>query len=182
MSDETTRDAVHSNRLNDLKICLNDEEFYVDVNQPDEHLWTYLMYAVRFGFNDIVTYLLEVGADIHAVKGDGNNVLHIAAREGLKDTLLILLSHGAVPVTRNKSGVQAFTLARQQGHDDCARLLVEASQKYEQELAKARDLALKAEAEAARVRAEEAAAAAAEAEALAASKAQGKGGKGTARK
>ena len=163
MSDETTRDAVHGNRLNDLKICLNDEEFYVDINQPDEHLWTYLMYAVRFGFNDIVEYLLKEGADIHAVKGDGNNVLHIACREGLTDTVKILLANGAVPVTRNKSGVQAFTLARQQGHDDLAELVIEASREYEAAKLKADREA----AEQAKLRAEEEAKAHAEAEALA---------------
>ena len=131
MADETTRDAVHGNRLNDVKICLNDEEFYVNVNQPDEHLWTYLMYAVRFSFNDIVEYLLSQGADIHAVKGDGNNVLHIAAREGHLDTIKILLANKAIPSTRNKSGVMAFTLARQQGHEECCNLLIEAMREYD---------------------------------------------------
>lgn len=144
MADEATRDAVHGGRLADLKACLEDEEFYVDVNQPDEHLWTYLMYAVRFAFNPIVEYLLSQGADIHAVKGDGNNALMIAAREGLVDTMKILLAHGAIPVTRNKSGVQAFTIARQQGHTECEEILVEAMAKYKESERQKREAAVKA--------------------------------------
>ena len=144
MADETTRDAVHGGRLADLKICLEDEEFYVDVNQPDEHLWTYLMYAVRFAYNPIIEYLLSQGADIHAVKGDGNNALMIAAREGFVDTMKILLAHGAIPVTRNKSGVQAFTMARQQGHKECEEILVEAMAQYEAAERQKREAAVKA--------------------------------------
>jgi ankyrin repeat protein len=145
MSDEATRDAVHGNRLNDLKKCLTDEEYYVDVNQPDEHQWTYLMYAVRYAFDDIVTYLLDQGADIHAVKGDGNAVIHIAAREGHLGTLKLLLSHGADPTRRNKWGILPSLLARQQGHNECEAILNEAASDYHERMAAAAEAKRKAE-------------------------------------
>lgn len=126
MADETLRDAVHGNRLNDVKVCMNDDEYELDVNQADEHLWTYLMYAVRYAYNDIALYLLEKGANIHAMKGDGNTCLHIAAREGHLETVQLLLEHGASVVCRNKSGIQPHLLARQQGHKECEEILVSA--------------------------------------------------------
>lgn len=145
MSDETTRDAVHGNRLNDLKKCLTDEEYYIDVNQPDEHLWTYLMYAARYAFDDIVEYLLDQGADIHAVKGDGNAAIHIVAREGHVGTLKLLLSHGADPTRRNKWGILPSLLARQQGHSECETILNEAATDYHERMAAAAEAKRKKE-------------------------------------
>ena len=127
MSDEATRDAVHGNRLHDLKLLLDDEEWVIDVNRPDEHGWTYLMYAVRFNLVDIFNYLLSKGAVVNATKpGDGNACIHMAAYEGHLELCRLLLQHGASAATRNRSGVQPHSIAQAQGHEAVRLLLLEA--------------------------------------------------------
>lgn len=128
MSDEATRDAVHGNRINDLKLLLDNEEWVIDVNRPDEHGWTYLMYAVRFNLEPIALYLLAKGADINATKpGDGNACIHMAAYEGSLEMCQLLLRHGASAVARNRSGVQPHSIAQAQGHEAVRLFLLDAT-------------------------------------------------------
>ena len=62
------------------------------------------LYACRYGHARVVEFLLEKGADLAAVAGDGQTGLHLAAIGGHLDTVTMLLRHGAPLEAENAYG------------------------------------------------------------------------------
>jgi ankyrin repeat protein len=56
---------------------------------------TALGVAASRGHLDVVTFLIEAGADIHKARNDGMTALGMAAAEGHFDIVRLLLEHGA---------------------------------------------------------------------------------------
>lgn len=67
----------------------------VDINGKNRARWTALAYAVKFGHNDIIKFLVENGADVNQTVNTGSSPLYIALNEGKYDIADYLLKHNA---------------------------------------------------------------------------------------
>ena len=67
----------------------------VDVNKRDAVGLTSLHFASQRGARDIVSLLLEAGADATACSNDSMTPLHMAVKSGNKDVIRILVDAGA---------------------------------------------------------------------------------------
>jgi ankyrin repeat protein len=64
--------------------------------------------AVARGSDELVTLLLQYGAEPGATDDNGTTPLHLAARSGNAQIVRELLSHGANPSPRNLAGVTPY--------------------------------------------------------------------------
>lgn len=88
--------------------------------QPD---MSALMWATHAGQIEVVSALLDKGAQIDAQNGSGYSALMIAAASGRIDVLELLLRRGANPQLRDREGLNAMQLSLQAGHESATRLL-----------------------------------------------------------
>lgn len=96
-----------------------------DLNTRNHRGWTLLHETVRYGYStDIITELLSLGIDEKAKTPAGNTALHLAAMEGRKDHLSMLLQHQADVSTKNKRGQTPLHLAAEHGFLECINLLL----------------------------------------------------------
>ena len=87
--------------------------------------WNLLHETVRYGYPiNIITELLSLGIDKKAKTPAGNTALHLAAMEGRKDHLSMLLQHQADVTTKNKRGQTPLHLAAEHGYVECITLLL----------------------------------------------------------
>ncbi|XP_028275358.1 ankyrin repeat and protein kinase domain-containing protein 1 [Parambassis ranga] len=95
-----------------------------EVNCTTARGYTPLIIAVLHRFHDIISLLMEHGAD--ATQGDEDQwtPLHFAAQNGDDRTLRLLLDKGAVADAREKGGWMPLHLACQNGHETVVRLLL----------------------------------------------------------
>ncbi|CAF1267411.1 unnamed protein product [Adineta steineri] len=87
---------------------------------------TPLFCACAKGFQDIVQYLIEKGADVNGTEKSGLSCLHIAAAMGHADTVRILCEHGANVDQQfrfEEQDVTAYDLAESQQHDHVCQVL-----------------------------------------------------------
>lgn len=59
--------------------------------------------------------LIEYGCEVNALSASGESALHIAVRRGRFDSTMVLLTHGAMPNTKEKNGNTPLHLAMQVG-------------------------------------------------------------------
>ena len=96
-----------------------------------------LEWAAYFGKLEMIGYLLDHGADINEISNDALNwyapsrqedgqgtALHIAAREGQKEAVELLLESGADPTLKDTKEKTAFQIACENGHGEIAQLLL----------------------------------------------------------
>nr|XP_057935974.1 ankyrin repeat and protein kinase domain-containing protein 1 isoform X2 [Doryrhamphus excisus] len=95
-----------------------------DVNCSMARGYTPLIVAVLNRLNDIVSLLLDHGADPDQGDEDHWTAIHFAAQNGDDRTVRILLDKGAVADAREKSGWMPLHLACQNGHESVVRLLL----------------------------------------------------------
>ncbi|XP_041796457.1 ankyrin repeat and protein kinase domain-containing protein 1 [Chelmon rostratus] len=95
-----------------------------DVNCTTAKGYTPLIIAVLHRLHDIISLLLEHGAD--ATQGDEDRwtALHFAAQNGDDRAVRLLLDKGAVADAREKAGWMPLHLACQNGHETVVRLLL----------------------------------------------------------
>jgi uncharacterized protein len=72
---------------------------------------TALMLAASYGYVEVAEQLLQRGADVQAVDGDGNTALHLATCNNKPELISLLLQHGADVNARNQSGETPFCFA-----------------------------------------------------------------------
>ena len=96
-----------------------------DVNPPGD--WTPLIYAAAKGSIEISRLLLAYGAQINAIaNSNGLTALMMAAREGHRDLVAMLLAGDADPNLKSHAGVTALAAARERELKEIVELLVKA--------------------------------------------------------
>ena len=99
-----------------MKIIINRKEWRED---------TLLMFAALQGQYDVVKYLQENGADIHASDEFGRTAMHAAERGHDRVVKYLLENKAKVDKKANNSGNTALILAAKKGHDDVVKYLQE---------------------------------------------------------
>lgn len=89
------------------------------------HKVTPLYIAARESLNDVVTALLEAGANPNSVTRDGNTPLYMASVTGNVSCMRSLLTAGANPNAFKSNGMSPLFVAIKYGHIDAVRLLLE---------------------------------------------------------
>ena len=85
-----------------------------------------LYIASNAGHAEVVTLLLEAGANVNAVNKDGCTALTGASIQGQTQVVKLLLTAGANVNTIGPAGFTAITLAADKGHAKVVKLLLEA--------------------------------------------------------
>ncbi len=95
-----------------------------DIEQGDND-WTPLLRACRNGRADLVSFLLQRGANIKAVTEKGSNCLHLACLNGAfgKDIIPLLVKAGVDVAAKTNYGADALTCALLTNHDMAKTLL-----------------------------------------------------------
>ncbi len=95
-----------------------------DIEQGDTD-WTPLLRACRNGRADLVSFLLQRGANIKAVTEKGENCLHLACWNGAfgKDIIPLLIKAGVDVATKTNEGRDALTCALDTNYEMAATLL-----------------------------------------------------------
>ena len=109
-SEKAVWDAVSAGNLNVVKQALASG---MDPNTKDPKSGgTLLTSAALMGHTEIVSVLLEHGADVNARSNDGGTALHAAAFLGRAETVKLLLDKGADTTLRHKMGGKAIDSAK----------------------------------------------------------------------
>ncbi len=95
-----------------------------DIEQGDTD-WTPLLRACRNGRADLVSFLLQRGANIKAVTEKGSNCLHLACLNGAfgKDIIPLLVKAGVDVTAKTNYGYDALTFALENNYDVAETLL-----------------------------------------------------------
>lgn len=81
-----------------------------------------LRWAAKNNYADVVTLLLEKRVDINAVDDAGHTALILAAENGNKDIVELLIKNGADPSAKHN---EALLRAAERGHTEVIKLLLE---------------------------------------------------------
>lgn len=126
MSDAALFDAIQSGDMRAMEEAFGSAE-PVPVHNPDG--WTPLHLAAFYGRAEMVEWLLEHAAEVHAVSDNAmaNHPLH-AALAGERDPAVVahLITAGADVNARAAGGVTPLHLAAARGDEAMVRLLLEA--------------------------------------------------------
>ena len=94
------------------------------ISQPG---WSAIHYAATGPEPQVVTLLIDRGADVNAMSPNGTTPLMMAAQYGPEDSVKILLARGADARARNQLDLRAADFARQGGREPLARTLEQAA-------------------------------------------------------
>ena len=98
-----------------------------DVNATNKNNLTALMIACMKGNIDVINVLLNAGADHSIVDTDGKTWIHYAVRGGSsKETLQVIINHGADVNATNKNNLTALMIACMKGYIDAIDVLLSA--------------------------------------------------------
>ena len=84
---------------------------------------TSLIAASESGQEEMLKYLLQMGANVHAKNAYGWTALHCSARNGHKSIIMILLKAGIKADAKDDSQRTALDVARMHGHDEIVAIL-----------------------------------------------------------
>lgn len=87
--------------------------------------WNPLIYAATNGYHEIVTFLLDSGANINVTTDNGTTALMMAVRGSHYDTVKLLLARGANLQASNEAGETALDWANKKGHSKIMQLLLD---------------------------------------------------------
>jgi len=119
-------DFFEACRRNDIEnIRLLYEKDPALVNTVDMRGFTPLILAVYNDAADVVDFLIDKGANLHAQDGSGNTALMGVCFKGYKDIAQKLLNAGVDVNQRNANGATALTFAATFGHLQIAEWLLE---------------------------------------------------------
>lgn len=92
------------------------------------HTNTALTYAARDGFTEIARLLIDYGADVNWIDGEGVTPLILASFKNHRSLVQLLLDHGADTATRDQWNRTALDYALRRGESDpIAQLLKNAN-------------------------------------------------------
>ena len=99
----------------------------IDIDEGDRKGYTALMFAAFFGYAQVVTILLEKGANVFIVNDDGFTALHVSAQGGHLAVTKLLVKAGAdLEAAVSHTPLQ---LAAEGGYSEVMRVLIEAGAK-----------------------------------------------------
>ena len=113
--------AARNGQAEKARLLLENE---ISVHQTQTSGWNCLHLAVRYGQPDTISTLLEYGIDIDA-ENQGWTALQLAALNGHMDIVSILLNKGANSSILNRDRKTALDIARDEGHDKIAAIIIE---------------------------------------------------------
>jgi ankyrin repeat protein len=101
------------------------------VNTANQHGRTALMFAAKYGFDDIVLTLVKKGADVNLASNDeeGLSALMAASARGKNGVVEILLKNGANVNAKSKTGMTSLDYALKGGYTDVIQILKAAGAK-----------------------------------------------------
>ncbi|KAL2867390.1 ankyrin repeat domain-containing protein [Aspergillus lucknowensis] len=117
--------AAYLGRVEDLKRLLGLGLAH-DINADPQDKWIYppLMAAALGGRGEVVQFLVENGAHLHARLRNGENAVHFATLYGHSGLVSFLLSRGVDADARNNDGDTPLLWAAGVGHAEITRLLL----------------------------------------------------------
>ena len=95
------------------------------LNAPDAEGRTLLMIAAAWGYQPMVTFLLDRGAEVNRVDKDRRSALHWAAGGGFRTVVQMLLEHKINPLLKDKDGRTAQQVAEMRKQAEIARLIAD---------------------------------------------------------
>ncbi|KAL4231195.1 Protein fem-1 B [Mactra antiquata] len=113
-------------------------EHGADLHKPNVNGGTCLINAVQSA--PLCEFLLEQGVDINAVDNSGNLALHYAIREGMTDTVKLLLKHKSDHTRKNIWGDDALQTAALRGFKVIVDIILEVAGLGTEEAIKANEL------------------------------------------
>ncbi|XP_067654042.1 putative ankyrin repeat protein RF_0381 isoform X2 [Haliotis asinina] len=114
--------ACRNGNLETVKLILSLN--VVDINSRGQHSRTPVMEAAVNGHRDVMEVLVGRGADVSLVTNSGNNVLHLACRNGDLETVKLILSLDVVDInSRGQYSRTPVMEAAANGHRDVVELL-----------------------------------------------------------
>ncbi len=84
---------------------------------------TILMTAAKYGYKDIVDYLINIGCDVNIKNNVGYTALMYASKYGYIDTVRLLVNNGADVNAKNNSGYTASKIAELTRNSDIQQYL-----------------------------------------------------------
>jgi hypothetical protein len=100
------------------------QDINININYRNSFGQTLLILAVNFDFIEIVTLLLNNGADVNLFDNDGETALTRASFFGRRSIVDILVRHGADINHRTNSGSSAITLSGFNNDVDLIKILI----------------------------------------------------------
>ncbi|HQR02509.1 MAG: ankyrin repeat domain-containing protein [Proteobacteria bacterium] len=91
--------------------------------ERDNGSWSPLLYAAYAGWTNVAALLLDNKSSVNQVGPNGETALMLAARNGHKEAVQMLLARGADPDLRNPSDLTASDLATKAGNQIIADLI-----------------------------------------------------------
>merc|ERR1712146_229842 len=117
---------LHFCRLGEKAKVLKELNEGEDVNVHDKAGYTALHFASLFNHTEIVTLLIEHGADVNIPnKNYAFTALHLASYNGSSNVITLLLDNGADINKQAKFGGTALHIASKQGHTDIVTLFLD---------------------------------------------------------
>ncbi len=114
-------DAVEQGNYKTVKQLLSEG---VDVNTRVPNGCSIIHFAAENGYLDIVTLLLEKGANVNDIAPSSRlTPLHLAARDGYLEVVKFLIAKGANPELKNYQNETPADLARREGYKETADYL-----------------------------------------------------------
>ena len=101
----------------------------VDIHDGEGECGTALHWAVAWGRDVVVDYLLDQGADVACRDDEGLTALHLAAKKGYTETRVLqrlLSANGCAVNLQCDAGMTALHHAAQRGRADFVALLIDA--------------------------------------------------------
>ena len=120
---DNIHEAIIKGNLEAVKTILETNVDLVEARDSDN--LTPLLLASIHGQTEIVRFLIEKGADIHAGDNENSTALHNAAAQGHSAVLLLLIDKGARINQCDGNGMTALHFAASYGRPECAKLLLE---------------------------------------------------------
>lgn len=109
-----------------------------DIHTPNCNGGTCLINAVQNA--DLCKFLLDQGAKVNACDNSGNLALHYAIREGMVDTVKLLLRHGSDYRLRNEWGDDALQTAALRGAQNIVEIILDMTEQTPADAVRAYEL------------------------------------------